>query len=69
MMNWIRSNWCKNMHTEAMWPMHGKYICRKCLQEFPVAWEGRPTADDYSAVALHHAAETVSYASQHRVSA
>ena len=40
MINWIRTTWCKSMHTEAMWPMHGKYICPRCLREYPVAWEG-----------------------------
>lgn len=30
--------WCKSMHSKAMWPIHGKYICPDCLREYPVAW-------------------------------
>jgi hypothetical protein len=25
-----------------MWPIHGKYICTRCLQEYPVFWETEP---------------------------
>ncbi len=44
MKNWMAQVWCKRMHSGAMWPIHGKYICPQCLQEFPVAWErpGQP---------------------------
>ncbi len=31
------------MHSKAMWPIHGKYICPDCLREYPVAWTGIPT--------------------------
>jgi len=48
MMNWISQLWCKNMHSQAMWPMHGKYICPQCLREYPVAWEGPASPADYS---------------------
>ena len=41
MRNWISEIWCKTMHTRAMWPIHGRYICPDCLREFPVAWEGQ----------------------------
>jgi hypothetical protein len=34
----IASFWCRVAHTQAMWPMHGKYICPRCLREYPVAW-------------------------------
>jgi hypothetical protein len=30
--------WCKRMHSKAMWPIHGKYICRVCLREYPISW-------------------------------
>src|ERR1017187_1513410 len=39
MLNWMRVTWCKSMHTEAMWPINGKYICPRCLHEYPVPWE------------------------------
>ena len=40
MINWISTVWCKKMHTKAMWPIHGRYICPQCLRTYPVAWEG-----------------------------
>ncbi|SPE40053.1 hypothetical protein SBA3_360027 [Candidatus Sulfopaludibacter sp. SbA3] len=39
MMNWISELWCKKMHTKAMWPIHGRYICPQCLRTHAVAWE------------------------------
>ena len=36
---WIKRVWCKLFHRRAMWPMHGRYICPKCLQEYLVYWE------------------------------
>ena len=47
----ILAAWCRKMHNEAMWPMHGRYICRKCLREHRVVWEGSyreaPLADSH----------------------
>jgi hypothetical protein len=31
--------WCRLMHTEPMWPAHGRYECRTCGRQFPVCWE------------------------------
>jgi hypothetical protein len=31
--------WCKTMHRSAMWPIHGRYICPKCLREHAVTWD------------------------------
>lgn len=39
MINWISELWCKRMHTKAMWPIHGRYICPQCLRTYSVAWE------------------------------
>ena len=52
MLTWISEFWCKKMHSGAMWPIHGKYICPDCLREYPVAWEG-----DVKAVAYADAAQ------------
>lgn len=30
--------WCQNMHSKAMWPIHGRYICRVCRREYPITW-------------------------------
>ena len=30
--------WCKKVHARPMWPMHGRYLCSRCLREYPVAW-------------------------------
>ena len=35
----IGETWCISMHHEVMWPMRGKYQCRKCLREYPVVFE------------------------------
>jgi hypothetical protein len=48
MLNWISDLWCRKMHTQAMWPIHGKYICPQCLREHRVAWEGIPRPAEYA---------------------
>jgi hypothetical protein len=35
--------WCRLMHTEPMWPVHGQYECRTCGRRFHVDWEQPPT--------------------------
>jgi hypothetical protein len=41
MWNRIADLWCRKMHTEAMWPIHGRYVCKRCLREYPVEWRGQ----------------------------
>ncbi len=48
MRNRISELWCKKMHSQPMWPIHGKYICPQCLREYPVAWEGTPSPEEYA---------------------
>jgi hypothetical protein len=48
----ISDLWCRKMHTDAMWPIHGKYICKRCLREHLVTWEGPATAAEYADPAL-----------------
>jgi hypothetical protein len=48
MLNWISELWCKSVHTQPMWPIHGKYICSQCLREYPVAWEGPAQQAEYA---------------------
>ena len=67
MMNWIRFNWCKSMHNEAMWPMHGKYICPRCLLEYPVPWEAPLIAPEYAGATLRSIPKAVPYAAEQRV--
>jgi len=31
--------WCRRMHHSPMWPIHGRYQCRKCHRYHDVAWE------------------------------
>jgi hypothetical protein len=45
MWNRIADLWCRKMHTDAMWPIHGKYVCKRCLREHPVVWEGQSLSD------------------------
>jgi len=35
------SAWCRLTHDAAMWPMHGRYTCARCLRQHPVSWEAR----------------------------
>jgi hypothetical protein len=35
------------MHSKAMWPIHGRYICPDCHREYPVSWEATPPAVEY----------------------
>jgi hypothetical protein len=48
MRNMISQLWCKKMHSQPMWPIHGKYICPQCLREYPVAWEGPASPEEYA---------------------
>jgi hypothetical protein len=48
MKNWLSEFWCKTMHQQAMWPIHGKYICPQCLREYPLNWEGPARASEYA---------------------
>jgi hypothetical protein len=56
MLNWISELWCKRMHSGAMWPIHGKYICPDCLREYPVVWERSAKAEEYADPSLQPAA-------------
>jgi len=35
----IADLWCRLMHTEPMWPSHGRYECRTCGRRHRVCWE------------------------------
>ena len=39
MFKWLADLWCVQVHRRAMWPVNGKYICSRCLREYPVLWE------------------------------
>ena len=34
------------MHSKAMWPIHGKYVCPDCFREYRVAWTEAPTRQE-----------------------
>jgi hypothetical protein len=36
--------WCRLMHNEPMWPLHGHYECRTCGRRYRVCWEPLPPA-------------------------
>jgi hypothetical protein len=38
------------MHSEAMWPIHGKYVCKRCFREYPIDWNGSEARVKESAV-------------------
>jgi hypothetical protein len=55
MRNWISEFWCRNMHAQAMWPIHGHYTCPQCLRAYPVNWEGPATRSEYADPSLRNA--------------
>src|ERR1039457_1984616 len=67
MKDWIRSTWCRSMHNQAMWPMHGKYICPRCLLEYPVPWETPSLTPDYADVTLRPDRKSTRLNSSHLV--
>lgn len=41
----IAEFWCKSVHARPMWPIHGHYICPRCLRRYPVNWDiSKPAA-------------------------
>lgn len=34
----ISEMWCRKMHKQAMWPIHGRYVCSECLREHTIDW-------------------------------
>jgi len=48
MLNRISELWCRKMHSRAMWPIHGRYICPDCLREYRVEWEGPAKPEEYA---------------------
>lgn len=52
MWNRLADLWCRKMHTEAMWPIHGKYVCKRCLREYPIEWQGRVAPKEGSNVEI-----------------
>lgn len=46
--NQISEWWCRTMHSKAMWPIHGRYVCPDCGRQYPVAWEVTPPAVEYA---------------------
>lgn len=41
--------WCRMFHGRPMHPIHGQYICPRCLRAFPVPWEGPAATRRFSA--------------------
>ena len=63
-LTWLKKIWCANMHTQAMWPMHGKYVCSRCLCEHAVAWEAPKPRNTYTAPTVVAISEAPCYAGQ-----
>lgn len=36
--NTIGVLWCRLMHDDVTWPIHGHYQCRTCRRHYPVSW-------------------------------
>ena len=58
---WARATgfWCRLMHGEPMWPMHGRYECRICGRRYRVFWDDRPLARRGAIVPVREAQELV----------
>jgi hypothetical protein len=41
--------WCRTMHNDVLYPVHGKYTCARCLREWPVPWAAS-NADGHAAL-------------------
>jgi hypothetical protein len=51
----IADLWCRKMHNDdAMWPIHGKYICKRCLREYTVTWEGPIAPGEHSSAPMEN---------------
>jgi len=37
--------WCRAVHRDARWPIHGVYECRRCMRRYRVPWEHEEQAD------------------------
>ena len=33
--------WCRLMHSQISWPIHGRYRCLVCFREYEVCWADR----------------------------
>ena len=64
-LSWLKKIWCEHMHTQAMWPMHGKYICSRCLCEHTVAWETATPSRPYVCEPVRQIDESPLYAARH----
>jgi hypothetical protein len=42
----FRRAWCSVMHDNLSWPLHGKYICRRCGTVFIVPWRAKSQTED-----------------------
>jgi hypothetical protein len=53
MLNWISGTWCKTMHRQAMWPIHGRYLCPTCLHVYEVKWTDPYVSDPQAEPPAH----------------
>ena len=41
----VRRMWCTLMHDNLSWPMHGRYVCRRCGIVYNVPWRPEQQED------------------------
>jgi hypothetical protein len=44
----IEEFWCKNMHSDIMWPSGGRYLCRVCQREYRVQFDAVRLEPDHA---------------------
>lgn len=52
MLRMIGNLWCKLLHNQTTWPMHGHYECRSCGRRYPVMWEFRELSSNLEDLAI-----------------
>ena len=47
--------WCRTMHKQTRWPIHGEYECSVCFRRYSVPWEPKNTTQPAAQLqATHH---------------
>ncbi len=51
----VAESWCRLAHPQPMWPIHGHYLCPKCLRRHAVAWDNNNVLEPEPAMAARQA--------------
>ncbi len=51
-MRQLKHLWCRLFHEGAMWPVHGRYTCPRCLCQHRLDWDVTPKRAEWPEVPL-----------------